>query len=394
MQGFYRKALLGFVALVVASALLAWFCIHQSHPAISLLPFSKRDLPWRLATAVDAAWGGTSTIRVHDRIQQSLRLNFRLTDAAEYPFVAAELLFENGKGNPDTVDLSRYSSVTFLAKCTPANTLIFSLATFDERFSKPGQFSTYPSPMTYFSCNEKGVPVTLDMTRLTIPIWWFYQMNRDLTHQSYDRKRVAKFIFGVSSASPRQRDSQVEISQLTLHGHDRRYMVGLSAALAAGLCAFALWFFRAHSRALALHLESQLKKDLQFVAYRQLTLEPFKDREKAALLRYIATHYTDPELRLEGVVAGAGVSRNKINEVLKSELSMTFVAYLNKLRLTEAARLLTEQSDATIAEIAYSVGYGSVSYFNKLFKEEYGCTPKMFRGLAPVSATPSVPASP
>lgn len=48
-------------------------------------------------------------------------------------------------------------------------------------------------------------------------------------------------------------------------------------------------------------------------------------------------------------------------------------AYLNKLRLTEAARLLAEKDTASVSEIAYSVGYGSVSYFNKLFKEEYRC---------------------
>jgi AraC-like DNA-binding protein len=52
---------------------------------------------------------------------------------------------------------------------------------------------------------------------------------------------------------------------------------------------------------------------------------------------------------------------------------------LNKLRLTESARLLAEQDSATIQEIAFSVGYGNVSYFNRLFKEEYGSTPKAFR---------------
>jgi AraC-like DNA-binding protein len=48
-------------------------------------------------------------------------------------------------------------------------------------------------------------------------------------------------------------------------------------------------------------------------------------------------------------------------------------------QLTEAARLLTDQAGATVAEIAYSAGYANRSYFNKLFKEEYGCTPGAFR---------------
>jgi AraC-like DNA-binding protein len=63
------------------------------------------------------------------------------------------------------------------------------------------------------------------------------------------------------------------------------------------------------------------------------------------------------------------------------------------LRLTEAARLLNEKSSATVAEVAYSVGYANVSYFNKLFKEEYGCTPKAFRTLAPQQAPSAEAAS-
>jgi AraC-like DNA-binding protein len=73
---------------------------------------------------------------------------------------------------------------------------------------------------------------------------------------------------------------------------------------------------------------------------------------------------------------------------------MTFTGYLNKLRLKEAARLLTEKSAATVAEIAYSVGYANVSYFNRLFKEEYGCTPKAFRTMAPPPSGESLPAEP
>jgi AraC-like DNA-binding protein len=73
------------------------------------------------------------------------------------------------------------------------------------------------------------------------------------------------------------------------------------------------------------------------------------------------------------------VNRNKVNDILKAEMGYTFTGYLNKLRLTEASRLLAENNSAGIAEIAYSVGYRNASYFIKLFKEEYQCTPKAFR---------------
>jgi AraC-like DNA-binding protein len=163
------------------------------------------------------------------------------------------------------------------------------------------------------------------------------------------------------------------------------------ALIVATFAAFGSWFFRAHTRALTASLDSRLKKDLALVAYRQLTLEPYKDKEKAVILRFISTNYADTELDLERVVAGTGANRNKVNDVLKMELGMTFTSYLNKLRLTEAARLLAEKSGAGIAEIAYSVGYANIPYFNKLFKDEYGCTPKAFRSLATRQETPTSP---
>jgi YesN/AraC family two-component response regulator len=118
-----------------------------------------------------------------------------------------------------------------------------------------------------------------------------------------------------------------------------------------------------HARTLAASLNAQMKKDLPLVAYRQLTAEPYRDKEKANVLKFIATNYTNPELDLESVVAGTGANRNKVNDLLKSELGMTFTGYLNKLRLTEAARLLTDKGTATVADVADSGGYANVSYF-------------------------------
>jgi AraC-like DNA-binding protein len=35
-----------------------------------------------------------------------------------------------------------------------------------------------------------------------------------------------------------------------------------------------------------------------------------------------------------------------------------------------------------VAEIARSVGYANSAYLNRIFKEEYGCSPRQFRNLA------------
>lgn len=379
---FYKKALAVLILLLIADALIACFCLYKSYLSISLVPKERAGVRWHPALTTDAILGGTSTIRLLEPGQHALRFDFRLTSAATYPIVAAELVMEDGKGNAALADLSRYDTATLVARCAPANSLLFAVSTFDASISKPGHFHTYPSPVSYFSCSERGTPVSLDLDRLTIPAWWFGQMKVDPSRQSYDLGQVGRFVFGTSHQSPRDRDSHVEISEFTLHGRDYRYVAALAAILVIGWIAFGVWFALAHSRALLAGLDSRLRNDKQFVAYRQLTLEPFKDKEKAAILQFIGSHYTNPDLDMGSVAARIGADRGRINEILKTELGMTFTAYVNKLRLTEAARLLTDREAKPIAEIAFSVGYANVSYFNKLFKEEYGCTPKVFRELA------------
>jgi AraC-like DNA-binding protein len=388
MQKFYKKALLALVLLIVVDALLAAFFISRSYLSLSVLAAHEDGTRWRYVGNTDASRGGRSTVHIDDPDGERLRFDFRVTESGDYPFAAAELRLYDKNNRLAQVDWSKYTSATFLAKCAPTNSLIFAILSFDDKISKVGEFDTYRMPQSFFSCNASGVPVSVDLTRLTIPEWWFNLHKIPMSLQDYKLNKVTKVVFGASIQSPRNVDSIVEISEFTLHGRDYRYIAALVAILLVGAIIFGVWFFRAHSRALIASLESRMKRDLPLVAYRQLTLEPHKDKEKASLLKFIATNYTNADLDLEGVAAATGMNRNKINSFLKAELGLTFTGYVNKLRLTEAARLLAEKNGAAVSEIAYSVGYGNVPYFNKLFKEEYGCAPKAFRSLSSQQGQP------
>ncbi len=56
----------------------------------------------------------------------------------------------------------------------------------------------------------------------------------------------------------------------------------------------------------------------------------------------------------------------------------TMTEYLNQLRLQQAAFQL-QYTDNTILSVCNNVGFSSVSYFNKIFKQTYGVSPKAFR---------------
>jgi len=392
MHTFKRHALLVFVALVCASVLLGVVGYHSSVLDTPLLPAPGLDAPWRIRASADASPGGRSAVRLQDDGRR-LRIDLHVAGAAANPFAQANLFFVDRAGQRMHVDLARYSSVSFVATCAPANTLALIAPTFEPGISRRGDLLTYRSPSSFFSCSEAGTRVELDLTRMETPQWWFAMFGLDLSRQSYRLDQVAKLAIGSTFQSPRNIDMALDISALQLQGRDPLPPVLCGALLLLAWGGFGWWFFRSHARALVADLHDKLQKDLPLVAYQQLSLEPHRDREKSAILHAIASRFADADLDLEAVAHSAGVNRNKVNDVLKAELGFTFTGYLNKLRLTEAARLLAERDAATIAEIAYTVGYNNVSYFNKLFKLEYGCTPKAFRAALGAPGEPTPPAT-
>ena len=380
MQNFYNKALVWLLGLMAASFLIGYISLRCTYTRLTLLPAAESGLTWRAETSSDLVEGGRSTVRLTEDTG-ALGFEFTSVRAVDYPFARVELAFRNRADKPILVDFSRYTEIAFDVKCTPANTLALGLLMFEDQLSVPEQYTTYRLPYAYFSCNENGGHIVLDLARLRTDQWWFDVNKLNLSRQDHKLNKIAKVSFASTFQSPHDVLSRVQLKDLALLGRDMRYWYAFLACAAIAWSAYALWFFRQHARALVAEVKDKMRRDVALVAYQQLSQDLHRDREESAILRFMATEYVNPDLAVETMVSTLGISRNKINEILKAELGYTFSTYLNKLRLTEAARLLAEKEGSSVAEIAYAVGYRNVSYFNKLFKEEYGCTPKTFRRL-------------
>lgn len=73
-----------------------------------------------------------------------------------------------------------------------------------------------------------------------------------------------------------------------------------------------------------------------------------------------------------------GLSKGYLSRYIKSRTGYTFSGLVQKLRLKEAAYLLIN-SNLSVEEIVYKVGYTDVSNFYRSFKETYQTTPGEFR---------------
>lgn len=109
--------------------------------------------------------------------------------------------------------------------------------------------------------------------------------------------------------------------------------------------------------------------------------EPFINKLEyiQPVIRFIDNHFTE-KIYIEDLAAIIGCSKFHLCKQFKSLTNGTVVDYINFVRLQHSAERLLHSSE-TITDIAYSSGFSSVQYFNKKFKEYFGCSPKKFKVL-------------
>jgi len=98
-----------------------------------------------------------------------------------------------------------------------------------------------------------------------------------------------------------------------------------------------------------------------------------------AAMEFIRENYQQ-RIDLETVAGRTLLSPNYFCEVFKAETGVTFTEYVTKVRMAEAKRLLRD-TNLSVSEISRKVGYESIHYFSRLFKEREGLSPSEFRGI-------------
>jgi AraC-like DNA-binding protein len=93
--------------------------------------------------------------------------------------------------------------------------------------------------------------------------------------------------------------------------------------------------------------------------------------------------FKDPDLSLQSLSTRLGIQGHRLSQILHDELGMSFRSYVNRYRLEEARRLLIEEPEAGVLDIAFEAGFNSKSAFNAAFVKETGLSPSEYRKKRP-----------
>jgi len=131
---------------------------------------------------------------------------------------------------------------------------------------------------------------------------------------------------------------------------------------------------------------------LSLVAGRLLLLG--ENRETPDINRardYIEENLAEP-LDLKQVAGSANLSSCYFCKKFKKSTGMTFTSYVARTRV-EAAKKLLVNPQARVSEVAFEVGFQSLTHFNRVFKEISGMSPSRYREELTVTDPNPQPAS-
>lgn len=106
------------------------------------------------------------------------------------------------------------------------------------------------------------------------------------------------------------------------------------------------------------------------------TIERYRDNILDAI-EYIDENYSK-KLMLEDVCKVSAMSQSYFCYIFKNLTGKTFTEYLSNLRIKRAMGLLSD-TNMSVSEVCFAVGFNDVAYFCRIFKKDVGTSPGEYR---------------
>lgn len=123
-------------------------------------------------------------------------------------------------------------------------------------------------------------------------------------------------------------------------------------------------------------------KDYELADILNVDISQISEADRAfikKLIEVVKSSVSEPELDVIYLSKEMNISRSKLFYKIKDIFGISPNELLKRYKMEVAARLLNE-GKYNVSEVAYRVGFSSLSYFSKAFKQQFGKLPKEVKG--------------
>lgn len=140
------------------------------------------------------------------------------------------------------------------------------------------------------------------------------------------------------------------------------------------LCSLSYWGLRHSGLIPAGEARKYAKSTLTAEASEEIFLKLQKAMQEEKL-------FADSTLSLPKLAKKLGVSTHHLSQIINARFGQNFFNYLSNVRVHEAKKRLSapEAERAALSDIAYAVGFNSLSAFSTVFKKQSGLSPSQFQ---------------
>lgn len=117
--------------------------------------------------------------------------------------------------------------------------------------------------------------------------------------------------------------------------------------------------------------------DHEIISDTDVYMRPSKSRRISKICAYTEENLSS-HISISEVAELVNMSDSAFSHFFKKHTSLSYVTYINNLRIAKACRLL-EGSMLSVSEICYECGFNNKSNFNRIFLKSRGVTPTVYR---------------
>ncbi|MDZ7312135.1 MAG: response regulator [candidate division KSB1 bacterium] len=176
--------------------------------------------------------------------------------------------------------------------------------------------------------------------------------------------------------------SHIPVVLLTNHGSDLQQLECLESGADDYLAKpFNLDILKMRIRNLILYrerLRERFRREAQLMTQNIIGTSSSDEQFLKCAINAVEAHLSDQDFDVQSFSHALGVSRAQLFRKLKALTSETPVRFIQTIRLQRAAQLLIE-SQLSVSQICYEVGFNYPSYFAELFHSQFGVSPKEYR---------------